>query len=57
LCGTIQAGEQEEIIIPTTGGIKIQFAKVNAGTFTMGSPANEIGRNSEEAPHEVTSQQ
>jgi formylglycine-generating enzyme len=44
---------QKEITIPNTGGVTIQFAKVNAGTFNMGSPESESARASDETQHEV----
>ncbi|MBI1860831.1 MAG: formylglycine-generating enzyme family protein [Deltaproteobacteria bacterium] len=33
---------------------QFKFVTVNAGKFLMGSPANELGRESDETPHEVT---
>jgi len=30
------------------------FVRINGGTFTMGSPANETGRSSDETQHQVT---
>jgi formylglycine-generating enzyme required for sulfatase activity len=32
---------------------KMTFVEIPAGRFTMGSPADEAGRNADEAPHEV----
>ena len=29
------------------------FVRINAGTFTMGSPSTELGRGSDETPHQV----
>ena len=37
------------------GGTTTQsFVLIQPGTFTMGSPADELGRNPEETPHQVT---
>ena len=33
---------------------EIEFADIPAGTFIMGSPADEMGRNDDETPHQVT---
>jgi uncharacterized repeat protein (TIGR02543 family) len=33
---------------------KLVLRKIPAGTFTMGSPANELGRNANETQHQVT---
>jgi len=33
---------------------QIQMARIDGGTFTMGSPANEPGRNNDELQHQVT---
>jgi len=35
-------------------GIAIEMISIPAGTFTMGSPTSEIGRNDDETQHEVT---
>ena len=35
-------------------GVKLEMVKVKAGFFTMGSPAEEHGRNSDEKQHKVT---
>jgi formylglycine-generating enzyme required for sulfatase activity len=38
---------------PFTNSVKMKFAPIPAGRFTMGSPRGEKGRNPDEAPHEV----
>ena len=37
-----------------TNSIGMTFNAIPAGTFTMGSPLTELGRNSDETEHEVT---
>ena len=45
----------EEITIELPGGVAMEFVRVEPGTFTMGSPATELGRDPHEGPqHEVT---
>ncbi|MDO4725828.1 MAG: SUMF1/EgtB/PvdO family nonheme iron enzyme [Porphyromonadaceae bacterium] len=34
-------------------GIKFEFVEISGGTFTMGSPDNEVGRNNDESPQHV----
>ena len=36
------------------GSTEAEFVKVSAGSFKMGSPSNELGRDSDEALHEVS---
>ncbi len=38
----------------TVNGYNIELIACPAGSFTMGSPVNELGRNSDETPHQVT---
>ena len=40
-------GDKEEII-------KMSFKNIPTGTFTMGSPSNELGRSDDEVQHQVT---
>jgi formylglycine-generating enzyme required for sulfatase activity len=47
-------GRQVEAELDLGGGIKMQFVLIPPGTFTMGSPETEQGRDSNEAAHEVT---
>ena len=49
-----EANGAEEVIIPNSNGVVIDFKKVPAGTFTMGSPSSESGRYDRETQHEVT---
>ncbi len=37
-----------------TNSIGMRFVRINAGSFTMGSPVGERGRREDELPHEVT---
>ena len=37
-----------------TGAAPDGFVRVNGGTFTMGSPANEAGRDDDEVQHQIT---
>lgn len=40
--------------LPAAGQVALEFAHIPPGTFTMGSPADEPGRNTDEAQHAVT---
>ena len=45
----------EEINVDLPGGAAMEFVWIEPGTFAMGSPPSESGRNSHEGPqHEVT---
>jgi hypothetical protein len=35
-------------------GVKLEMQKINAGTFIMGSPEQELSRDNDEVPHKVT---
>ena len=55
--GPIEPGETITIPLPSlaSGATPLEMIKIPAGTFTMGSPANERGRQSNEGPqHAVT---
>lgn len=48
-------GERDAITLPLPGGLPLELIKIPAGTFTMGSPDDEMGRQSDEGPmHERT---
>jgi len=51
LLGSTRAAEQGRWIEPVTG---MAFVEVPAGTFTMGSPGDEPGREAQERRHAVT---
>ncbi len=44
--------EEKEIRLP--GGVALELVKVEAGSFTMGSPKDEKGRYNDETQHRVT---
>lgn len=44
--------QKKVMILP--GDVNLEMIKVNAGTFVMGSPLKEEGRNGDEQQHEVT---
>lgn len=46
--------EDEEYSLYLGNGIHLDLALVPAGTFTMGSPASEVGRYRDEEQHQVT---
>jgi parallel beta-helix repeat protein len=57
LCaGTLHAQQQGPLSLndAITPAAAEGFVKVDGGTFTMGSPASEAGRNSDEVQHQVT---
>lgn len=41
-------------VVSLPGGAKLEMVKIAAGTFKMGSPETEAGRDDDETPHEVT---
>ena len=41
-------------VLKLPGDIKLELIRVEAGTFTMGSPTNEAGRDGSESQHKVT---
>nr|HPG58398.1 SUMF1/EgtB/PvdO family nonheme iron enzyme [Candidatus Wallbacteria bacterium] len=46
---------EQNLIVDIGGGASIEFVKIKAGTFIMGSPETETGSNSDERPaHQVT---
>jgi formylglycine-generating enzyme required for sulfatase activity len=56
----VNSGTTDCTLLPCTGQgtteppLPPEMVMVAAGTFTMGSPADEAGRNTDELPHEVT---
>ena len=55
--GTMTIAEQTFTVTQDQGGLPdlgMTFALIPAGTFTMGSPSDELGRDSDETQHEVT---
>ena len=40
--------------VTLANGFKLEMVKIKAGTFTMGSPKGELGRNYDEIQHQVT---
>ncbi|MBR6460739.1 MAG: formylglycine-generating enzyme family protein [Verrucomicrobia bacterium] len=44
----------KDMTIPLAEGVDLEIVEIKAGTFTMGSPADELGRESDEVQHEVT---
>ena len=48
----IKSLEATSFVVPDCGDMKMVLIK--PGTFTMGSPENEVGRGDDEAQHKVT---
>ncbi len=44
----------KDMTIPLSGGVDLDMIWIEPGTFIMGSPKDELGRNSNETQHEVT---
>ncbi len=51
LFGSTAVGQQPKAI---TNSIGMKLVLIHAGSFSMGAPEEEIGRQNEETPHEVT---
>jgi len=54
--GTVSIGKwgENDNTTPTDPNTAVEFVKIPAGTFWMGSPANEPNRSSDEIQHKVT---
>ena len=50
----VKIEEGENCVIPLPQGVKLEMVWVKPGTFTMGSPEDELGRQKQEIQHEVT---
>jgi formylglycine-generating enzyme required for sulfatase activity len=51
---TPRGGAAPHLPSPSTGGDPGGFVRIAAGTFAMGSPVSEVGRDSDETLHQVT---
>ncbi|MCL2244123.1 MAG: SUMF1/EgtB/PvdO family nonheme iron enzyme [Treponema sp.] len=55
---SLRAGGTTSIFLGSTGitppAVPANMVRINGGTFTMGSPANETGRDNDETQHQVT---
>ena len=54
VCVTCCKAEAANMEIDLPGGVKLALVKVEAGTFTMGSPVGEADREDDESQHRVT---
>jgi formylglycine-generating enzyme len=48
----LKAGQGKTFTLP--GGVKLEMVYIAPGTFIMGSPSSEAGRNDDETQHQVT---
>ena len=44
----------EEVVFTLKNGVKLEMVKIKAGSFLMGSPVGELGRDGDEKQHSVT---
>jgi len=51
---SVESNEGEDYSLYMGNGINMDLALIPAGTFTMGSPASEVGRYRDEEQHQVT---
>ena len=50
----VKDGAGQEITIPLAEGVDLEIVMIEPGTFIMGSPEDELGREGDEIQHEVT---
>ncbi|MBO7391324.1 MAG: SUMF1/EgtB/PvdO family nonheme iron enzyme, partial [Verrucomicrobia bacterium] len=48
------SSENTDFSIPLSGSVNLDMIWIEPGTFIMGSPENELGRQSNEIQHQVT---
>ncbi|MBR5978267.1 MAG: formylglycine-generating enzyme family protein, partial [Verrucomicrobia bacterium] len=53
-CAKGEEGPSENITIPLSDTVNLDMIWIEPGTFIMGSPENELGRQSNEIQHQVT---
>jgi formylglycine-generating enzyme required for sulfatase activity len=53
-CAKAEEGPSKNITIPLSDKVNLDLIWIEPGTFTMGSPEDELGRESDETQHEVT---
>ena len=51
--GKTGRGQRRVLVLDLGGGVKMEFVRIRAGTFLMGSPADEKGRRGDEVQHTV----
>ena len=52
-CAKGEEGPSENITIPLSDTVNLDMIWIEPGTFIMGSPEDELGRNEDETPHQV----
>ena len=53
-CAKGEEGPSKNITIPLSEDVELDMIWIEPGTFMMGSPEDELGRNDDEVQHEVT---
>src|SRR3954470_1428375 len=51
--GKTGRGQRRVLVLDLGGGVKMEFVRIPAGTFLMGSPESEKDRRSDESQHTV----